>query len=154
MSDRKFAVEHENVRGAWVQSSQNQKEYVLGRVGFNDKDLKKYAIKKANAVSEVHVDGSIFQQQVGALEFPGNKGINGYVVGLVVESCWTDGTNGWWCIGKELSLGTKQTKVEVKTEGSRGMHVSDYSKVSSDLTIDIHVIVATACVLHSQLGVR
>ena len=119
---RKFAVDHENVRGAWVQSSQNVGTYDLGRTGFSSSELQRYAVQKSQ-VAEVHVDGQIFQQQVGALEFPGQSGINGYVVGLTIEACWKDGTDGWWCIGKELSLGTKQAKVEVKTEGSRGMHV-------------------------------
>lgn len=81
------------------------------------------------------MDGIFGQQQVGALEFPGTKGINGYVVGIVVESLWTDGTNGWWCIGKQLSLGTKQAKVEVKTEGSRGMHVSNIAVIGISVAV-------------------
>ena len=120
-------MDHENVRGAWVQAAQNVGEYTLGHVGFTDQELKKYAVKKIETASEVRVDFILFQQQVGALEFPGNTGIDGYVVGIVARSAWKDGTNGWWCIGKELSLGTKQAKVEVKTEGSRGMHVRHIS---------------------------
>ena len=40
------------------------------------------------------MDGIFGQQQVGALEFPGTKGINGYVVGIVVEKRTTIDT-GW-----------------------------------------------------------
>ena len=126
-SSRKFAVDHENVRGAWVKSSENVGSYALGRVNFNDQEKKKYAVLCETNVAEVHVNSVFLQQQFGALEFPGTSGINGYVVGLVVESCWKDGTNGWWCVGKDLRLGRKQGKVEVKSEGSRGMHVSGTS---------------------------
>lgn len=110
-----------------MKSSENVGSYALGRVNFNDQEKKKYAVLYKANVAEVHVNYILFQQQVGALEFPGTSGINGYVVGLVVESCWKDGTNGWWCVDKDLRLGRKQAKVEVKTEGSRGMHVSGTS---------------------------
>ncbi|KAJ7756162.1 hypothetical protein B0H16DRAFT_1689906 [Mycena metata] len=119
---RKFAVEHENVRGAWIQSYDKSKYFVLGRIGFSESEVKKYAVLFKRDVAEVNVSWEALKQQVGSLEFPGTTGINGYVVGLTVQSVWEDGTDGWWCIGKELSLGTKQAKVEVKTEGSRGMH--------------------------------
>lgn len=97
--------------------------YVLGRVDLYNGDQNKYAIQR-KTVAEVRVDYSFLQQKVGSLEFPGASGVNGYLVGLVVESCWTDGTNGWWFIGRDLTLGTKQAKVDVKSEKTRGMNVS------------------------------
>jgi hypothetical protein len=120
---RKFAVDHENVRGAWISSYQGSKDFVLGRTGFSNDEKTKYAVVERRNVADVDVSGTIFQQKVGSIEFPGTTGIDGYVVGLTVESVWTDGTDGLWCIGTGLSLGTKQAKVEVKSEGSRGMHV-------------------------------
>jgi hypothetical protein len=119
---KKFVVDHENERGAWVKASQNVGSYVLGRIGFSSLEKGKDAVHERHTAAEVRVDSALLKQQVGALEFPGTTGINGYVVGLTIESCWTDGTNGWWCIGSQLTLGTKQAKVEVKTAGSRGMH--------------------------------
>ncbi len=153
----KFAVDHENVRGAWVQSSTNQSTYVLGRIGFSPEERARYGILSAK-VAEVNVGFVLLEQQVGALEFPAASGIDGYIVGLSVESCWTDGTNGWWCIGNQLQLGAKQAKIEVKTEGSRGMHVCHC--FSRDMLIQIadfvvcSPTVAFDCVLYSEFGVR
>ncbi|KAK7454097.1 hypothetical protein VKT23_011608 [Stygiomarasmius scandens] len=117
---RKFVSDHDNVRGSWVQSK-NQRSYILG-IDFTDPDQRhRYGVEFE--ILEVQVEWCLFEQQVQVLEFPGHSGKNGFVVGLAIEDCWADGTNGWWCIGRELRLGTKNVKVEIKTEGSRGMHV-------------------------------
>ncbi|KAJ7123420.1 hypothetical protein C8R44DRAFT_783779 [Mycena epipterygia] len=119
---KKFTVNHENSLGAWVSSYKGSQYFVLGRTGFSNEEMTKYAVVEKRDVAEVDVSGSLFHQQVGSIEFPGTTGIDGYVVGLTIESVWKDGTDGLWCIDTGLSLGTKQAKVEVKSESSRGMN--------------------------------
>ena len=125
----------ENGQGAWVKSSLSQGEYALGRVGFSDQELTKYGIKKAVNVSEVRMSYSLLQRKSGVVEFPGAKGTNGYIVGIVLESVDNDGTNGWWCIGKQLSLGRKQMKIAVESEIARGMHVSNITCNSDTISM-------------------
>ncbi|KAL0564920.1 hypothetical protein V5O48_017116 [Marasmius crinis-equi] len=115
-----YVSDHDNVLGSWIRSDKTTRVYTLG-VNFDDEERRrKFGVE--TEVLEVHIGGHLFQQQVEALEFPGTSGKDGYVVGLSIEDEGTAGWNGWWCIGKGLRLGTKDAKVQVKTEGSLGMH--------------------------------
>ncbi|PBL02264.1 hypothetical protein ARMGADRAFT_1023563 [Armillaria gallica] len=96
----------------------------------------------AKASQTLSHDGRHFRDHCGdyfsrkCTENPAASGMNSYIVGLSVESCWTDGTNGWCFSGNQLQLGAKQAKIKVKTEGSRGMHVYGHC-FSRDMHIQI-----------------
>ena len=75
-------------------------------------------------MEDVRAEWKFLQKVDGTMSFPGNSGINGYIIGLKVKCYWDDGTNGQWCIGKNIQLGTKQVTVKVQSEGTRGYHVS------------------------------
>ncbi|KIY53452.1 hypothetical protein FISHEDRAFT_68927 [Fistulina hepatica ATCC 64428] len=83
ITDLQFAVEHENVRGAWIQSQQNVREFALGKTSYTNEELRKYGVvsKEGGPGMEVHVGGVLFQQQVGALT---TSAIDGYIV----EKMW------------------------------------------------------------------
>ena len=117
--ERLFQVDHENVRGAWVKSASNHPEFRFGETSL---DPVRYGVKQS--VSHCQVGSALFQQQVGTLDFPASGFGAGTAVGIKVISNWTDGTDGWWCIPPTNPLGSSAFKIEVKTEGSRGMSVS------------------------------
>ncbi|KAA1476891.1 hypothetical protein DENSPDRAFT_537018 [Dentipellis sp. KUC8613] len=118
-----FTIDHENDRGSWVKSSNGVAQYTLGKFIYTPDETTKYAVKFVTAGNGMNCHmGSVFlQQQVGAVTFPANTGIDGTVVGIQVLANWTDGTDGFWCIPPDNPLGAKTVKIEVKSEGSRGM---------------------------------
>jgi hypothetical protein len=120
-----FNVHHEDEYRAWVRTSKGVSEYVIGRTSFDAKERKKYAIEEIQC-ADVSIEYGLFDQKWGSLDFPGATGVNGYVVGLRVQDCWGDGTNGWWGVPRGVPFGTKQAKIQIKSEGSRGMHVSHF----------------------------
>ncbi|KAH8999231.1 hypothetical protein EDB92DRAFT_943630 [Lactarius akahatsu] len=68
---------------------------------------------------------AVLRQVWGSLAFPGGTGVHGTIIGFTVNNHWTDGTNGWWgIVPKTNPLGTKDLRVSVQSEGSRGMHWS------------------------------
>ncbi|KAH9077293.1 hypothetical protein EDB83DRAFT_1694096 [Lactarius deliciosus] len=120
-------IDFKDKTSSWVRSQKNVGTFSIGRTNPSAEDIKKYGIQHVSQgpgmeTSQTYI---LIRQVWGSLAFPGGTGVHGTVIGFTVNNHWTDGTNGWWgIVPKTNPLGTKDLKVSVQSEGSRGMHWS------------------------------
>ncbi|KAH9033458.1 hypothetical protein EDB84DRAFT_1488640 [Lactarius hengduanensis] len=137
---RGHLIDHTDDTAAWVLGQNNIGTFSVGRTNPSAEDIKKYGIEHVSQGPgmEVRRDRVISQQLRGSLTFPGGTGVDGTVIGFIVNSHWTDGTNGWWGIDPKTGpLGKKDLRVSVQSHLLRGMHVScrPLSQIDGRLTM-------------------
>ena len=87
---------------------------------FSDNEREKYGV--VNNVFELKLPGINLKRRVDRLKFPGGEGHRGHVLGVTIESC--EEGNVYWCLSPDFRVGKKELEIEVKSDDSRGMHVS------------------------------
>ncbi|KAF8528437.1 hypothetical protein BU17DRAFT_80787 [Hysterangium stoloniferum] len=110
-----FSVDHKDESGNWINAVYGRSSFQFGETAL---DSSLYGI--STETIRIEKPGVYLQQIVDALNFP-SPGIKGIAVGVTVVPNWSDGTDGFWCISKANPLGTTAFKINIKSEGSRGM---------------------------------
>lgn len=77
--------------------SSSVREYNFGKTDFNADERRRYAIEDIQC-AKFDGPGSFIVYDYAKMRFPGETGVNGYLIGLKLYDCQGNGINGQWCL--------------------------------------------------------